>query len=511
MKKIWTIIPVLMLVALIGTACHDEEETNGNGNNSTNVGDDEDLVENQTWNTAIDIIWNGTDVTVSGSADGVTISTNNGYVAIQSTAKHVIYNLSGSGTGQLSVYSDYKYQLALQGLTLTCSDGPAINCQSHKRCYLVIAGTNSLTDGATYATTTEDRKATIFCEDKLCISGNGSLSVTGNYKHSIASDDYIRLCPNTTATLTLTANASDGLHANDGIIINDGQITITAKQEGIQCDTSSIVISGGKLSVTSQEDKGILAYGNIEISGGDIFVTSPAKCIKTKSNLIVDGGTIKVICTGEAQSGGGPGGGGPGGGGRPGDNTESSGNAPEGIEAKGTITINNGQVYSQAADDAINSGSTFSVNGGLVCAYSTNNDGLDANGNCIINGGVVYAIGSRNPEVGIDANTEERFYLTVNGGTIVAIGGLERNSKLNQTCYYTSSWSTSTWYALTVGDNTFAFKTPASGGTKMVVSGAQKPTLKKSVTASGTTIFNGMGFYPATCSGGSEVSLSQGS
>ncbi len=506
MKTLWKMIPALMLVAFIGTGCNNEEETTNGTNNTTNLGDDEDLVENQTWNSTIEIIWNGTDVTVVGNADGVSINTNNGYVTIRSTAKHIVYNVSGSGTGQLSIYSDYKYQLALQGLTLTCPDGPAINCQSNKRCYLVIAGTNTLTDGTNYAATTEDRKATIFCEDKLCISGTGSLNVTGNYKHAIASDDYIRLCPNTTATLTLTTNASDGLHANDGIIINDGKITITAKQEGIQCDTSSIVISGGNLSVTSLEDKGILAYGNIEITGGTIYVTSPAKCIKTKSNLVVNDGTIKAICTGEAQNSGGPGGGG-----RPGDHQDTTGNKPEGIEAKGTITINGGQIYSQSADDAINAGSTFTINGGLVCAYSTGNDGMDANGNCIINGGVVYAIGSRDPEVGIDANTEDRFYLTVNGGTIVAIGGLERNSKLNQTCYYTSSWSKSTWYALTVGDNVFAFQTPSSGGTKMVVSGDSKPTLQKSVSASGTQIFNGMGYYPASCTGGTSVSLQQGS
>lgn len=508
MRKIYFIIACVAVVLLAG-GCKDEEQNNPE--NQTVLGDDEDLVENQTWTSTINIIWNGTEVSVNGEAEGVSITTQNGYVTVNSTAKHIVYNISGSGTGQLSVYSDYKYQLAFQGLTLNCTNGPAINCQSNKRCYAVISGTNSLSDASTYATTDEDRKAAFFCEGKLCISGTGNLSVTGNYKHAIASDDYVRLCPNTTATLTLTTTASDGLHANDGIIINDGQLTITAKQEGIQCDTSSIVISGGKLSVTSQEDKGILAYGNIEINGGDIYVTSPAKCIKTKSNLIVNDGTIKVICTGEAQSGGGPGGGGPGGGGRPGDHEDTTGNKPEGIEAKGTITINGGQVYSQAADDAINAGSTFTVNGGLVCAYSTGNDGLDANGNCIINGGVVYAIGSRDPEVGIDANTEERFYLTVNGGTIVAIGGLERNSKLNQTCYYTSSWSTNAWYALSVGDEVFAFQTPSSGGTKMVVSGAKQPTLKKGVTASGTAIFNGMGYYPASFSGGSEVSLKQGS
>ena len=62
---------------------------------------------------------------------------------------------------------------------------------------------------------------------------------------------------------------------------------------------------------------------------------------------------------------------------------------------------------------------------------------------------------------------------------------------------------------LTVGSDTFAFQTPSSGGSTMVVSGVSQPTLKKSVTvSSGTKIFDGAGYTNATITGGSNVSLS---
>jgi hypothetical protein len=126
-----------------------------------------------------------------------------------------------------------------------------------------------------------------------------------------------------------------------------------------------------------------------------------------------------------------------------------------------------------------------------------------------IKGGLVYAIGTSSPEVGIDANSEEQKKLYLTGGTIIAIGGLESGSSLTQSCYSTSSWSKSTWYALTVGSDTFAFQTPSSGGSTMVVSGVSQPTLKKSVTvSSGTKIFDGAGYTNATITGGSNVSLS---
>ena len=182
----------------------------------------------------------------------------------------------------------------------------------------------------------------------------------------------------------------------------------------------------------------------------------------------------------------------------------------EGIEAKGALIISGGEVYSTSnADDAINSGGDFTINGGYVCGYSSGNDGLDANGNFYIKGGVVYAIGARSPEVAIDANSEGGYKLYLTGGTLIAIGGLENGSSLTQSCYSAPSWSQNTWYGLTVGSTTYAFKTPGSGGTPLVVSGSSTPNLQSGVSVgSGTMCFEGMFYTDATVSGGNSVSLS---
>ena len=490
MIKIGKIIP-LALVVLMGIGCNKDDEVNTGTAASTETftGDDNsDFVDNETWSSSISIVWNGNNVTITGSADGVTVTHSNGYVTVQSTVKNIEYIVSGSGTGQLSIYSDYKFKLSFEGLTLACSDGPAINNQSSKTCYAVLGGTNTLSDGASYTSSSEDRKAAFFSEGQICVSGPGSLNVTGNYKHALASDDYIRLCSGT-GTIDLTAKVSDGLHANDGIIINDGTLTINAVGEGIQCDTSSVVISGGTIDITSTTDKGILAYANIDISGGTTTITSKYKCIKTESNLTISGGTITAVATGSSSSSG----------------------TPEGIEAKGTITISGGQVYAQANDDAINAGGDLTISGGYVMAYSTGNDGIDANGNVYLKGGVVYAIGANSPEVAIDANSEEQKQLYVEGGTLVAIGGLESGASLTQTCYSASSLSKGTWYALySDGEAALVFKTPSSlSSSTFVVSTSGTASLKSVVTTSGgSAILNGYVLSGATVSGGSSVTLS---
>ncbi len=544
MKKIlWLVLTVVGMAACTEyNAPTNNSGTTDSGSGEANDTTDND-VTNQVWSDTLYISWSGSEATVTGAIDSITVTNENGYVTINSAVTRLVtYILSGNGTGQISIYGSIKQQIVLNGLTLTCSDGPAINNQCHKKCYVVVNGTNSLTDGSSYASSTEDRKAAFFSEGQLIFSGSGTLTVKGNYKHAIASDDYIHLTSEA-GTFVLNA-ASDGLHANDALYISGGTTTITAGSDGVQCDstitiaggaltitadadgiqsdTTNIVISGGEITITKAGDKGIVAFGDVNISGGTIRVTSQYKCIKagkkenntiiSAGNITISDGDIQVICSGTSSSSGGggrfapPGGGGPGGGGWGGDSSSDS-SSPEAIEAKGTITISGGYVYAQSSDDAINAGGDFTISGGCVCAYSTGNDGMDANGNMYIKGGVVYAIGSSSPEMAIDANSEGGKKLYVQGGTLVAIGSLESGASLIQSCYQASG-SAGTWYALNVGNETFAFKTPSSNASKIIVSGASTPTLYKSVTASGTAIFNGMGYYPATYSGGSSVSLS---
>jgi len=433
MKKILYSIPLLCIL-LVWVGCEPSvDDPTSKSTDTTDPTEEPSVSPSDTTITTADTIritWSGASAAIVGSHDSVTVSDNNGYVTVNSQVKDITYILSGNGQGQLSIYGTNRHQLILSDLTLACSNGPAINNQCKKSCFVLLQGTNSLTDGSSYASSDEDRKAAFFSEGQMIFSGSGSLTIKGNYKHALASDDYIQFAEST-GTITLTAS-SDGIHANEGIWFDGGTIEVNAGKDGIQNDSAAIVINGGNIYVTAKE---------------------------------------------------------------------------EGIESKGTITINGGIVYAQAADDAINSGEDFTITGGYVCAYSTGNDGMDANGNFYIKGGLVYAIGARSPEVAIDANTEERKQLYVQGGTIVAIGGLESGSSLTQSCYQASG-STSTWYALVVGSETFAFKTPNTNASTIVVSGASQPSLYKGVTASGTDIFKGIGYFPASYSGGSSVSLS---
>ena len=330
----------------------------------------------------IAITWNGTAVTINGSNDSVTVTNNNGYVTINSTVKDISYILSGTGTGQLSIYSTNRLQLQLSNLTLTCSDGPAINNQCKKSLFVVLNGTNSLTDGSTYASSTEDRKAAFFSEGQMIFSGRGSLTVKGNYKHAIASDDYI-LFTESTGSLNLTSSVKDGINSNDGIYIHGGNITVTTTGKGSWDTTdketkaaaginsgSNILISGGNITLTSTGSggKGLKCDSALNITGGTLTVKttgglyysngstentnytgntdnlnskyySSPKGIKAVGAITISGGTINV---------------------------STSGRNGEGIESKSTIVIDGGQITVNSYDDAINAKSDLTVNGGYI-------------------------------------------------------------------------------------------------------------------------------------------------
>ena len=503
----------------------------------------DDSISQNIFDRTIQIVFADDRVQITGDSNNI-VSASGCHVTVNNTTnERVMFELKGTARdGSIKLYSSRKLALVLDGLELTSSKGAAINNQSRKKCFIVVKGTNVLKDAASYSSTTadEDEKAAIFSEGQLVFSGTGTLNVTAQGKSGITSDDYIHFMES--PVINVTSSAGHGIRGKDAVIISDGTISVSVSadmKKGITSD-SVVYIGGGETMINisgaaayDDEDAeykgtaGVKADYLFLMNAGTLSVINSGKGGKGISGDLsgcFNGGTVKVATTGTNygnSSGGGPWG-------SSSSNSVSAkgikfdGNlffngsavtvnctAHEGIESKGNIIVTDGVVYSySAADDAINSAGTFTVQGGYLCGHAVRNDGLDANGNFYINGGTVYAIGTSQPEVGIDANTEGGCKLYVTGGTIIAIGGLESGSSLSQGCYQ-ASWSKSSWYSMAVGNDEFAFKTPASGGTTLVVSGSSQPVLKSGVTVQdGTEMFEGLLNTGGSISGGTDVTLS---
>lgn len=332
-----------------------------------------------------------------------------------------------------------------------------------------------------------------------------------------------------TLTVTTTAAASKGVKAAGDMRISNGEINVTTTGNGtydseekdakgcagLDAD-GDMNINGGTLTLKSSGTggKGIKADGTLTINGGTINATASgsnysyssysasAKAIKAGTRTEV--ASVQTYESGVPEGPGGPGGGG----GHNNKNYTYSGGivinggtiiaiakSHEAIESKSTIEITDGYIYAESSDDAINSASDFTISGGYVMGNSSGNDGLDANGNFYIKGGNIFAVASRQPEVGIDANTEGGFKLYITGGNVAAIGGLENGSSLSGVTSKSSSYSKGSWYSFKSGSTTkFYFKVPSNSsmGSSMTIVSSSSPSVS---TASSVTsnIWNGYG------------------
>ena len=531
---------------------------------STGDPSSDDDISNTTFKGRITITYSETgDASVEGDKYGY-VSVDGNKVTVNNTGGEVlIYELTGTtSNGFFKVYGAKKQAIVLNGASITNPDGAALNNQNKKRTFIVVSGTNKLSDGASATYTKEgeeDQKAVLFSEAQLIFSGSGLLTVNAlnaQDKSCIASDDYIRLMDNPTIKVNAGSSAGHGFKGKDYVQLSNGTLVVSvaaAMKKGITSD-DYVLVEGGTHMVTvtggvayDEEDAeysgtaGVKADNYFAMTGGSLTIKNTGDGGKginagsydfdaenhTLSDSYISGGTLTVTTTGRevndvsakgikigwvTKEGSG-------------DRAKVTGNAGklvisggtivvnstngEGLEVKGDLVFDGGETHvTSASDDAINCQGDLTVNNGFVYAFSSGNDAMDSNGNTNLNGGYVMAICTRGaPEVAIDANTEEGKKLYINAGaTVVAYGGLEGGYSAAQSVY-SMSGTAGAWNALHDGKSFIAaFKAP-SNISSVIVSAPSLSNGYKGVSISGEGKCNGV-WATEGISGGSSVSLS---
>ena len=212
------------------------------------------------------------------SDDGCTlpsgVSRADGIVKITSGG---IYTLQGQLTdGQIEVDAKANVTLILKGVSISCSDGAAINITNsqHTHIYLAEGSENTVTSGEKVEISSNEEieadGAAIYSRDDLSFSGNGSLTVNGYINNAVATTDNLVILSG-----NITANrVNNGLKGKDSVTILNGNINLLSGNDGIKANNEEvgvINITDGNITVKSYGD-GISAERDLSVSGGEINI-----------------------------------------------------------------------------------------------------------------------------------------------------------------------------------------------------------------------------------------------
>ncbi len=333
MKKLIYLCCALMMGSVLFSACGSDDEPaapdKGGQEEQEEKPDTTKPEEPVEVNDSLVVItYSGSTATVNipEEMEGVTCeSGTSAHVVLTSTntAKELYYAIEGSSTnGSLTINGTYKLSVMLNGVNLTSNQGAAINIQCGKRINLIMkdGSTNTLADYAA-----GEQKACLYTKGHFEIEGNGTLNVTGNANHAIASKEYLQIKKSVKA-INIKKAANDAIHVGQFFQMNGGEVTIdeNTMNDGIQVEyetddndqivadeenTGSVIIKAGTINITvnSAEDaKGVKAEGDVTISGGTINIeakSNGSRGIQADGNMTIgeESGTttITIAATGK--------------------------------------------------------------------------------------------------------------------------------------------------------------------------------------------------------------------
>ncbi len=460
------------------------------------------------------------------ATQGITVTCNGEDVSVNAASRTENRTIVVAGTttnGSLTINTDNKFDLRLNGASITNTTGAAINVISDVRVNLFLEDgtTNSLADGST-----SEYKAALLCEGSIEVYGNGTLNVAGNKKHGINSDAHINVYA---GTINVTSAVNDGIHANnfrlyggnvsvsgfgsDGIEAEYGQsnnddiagdislmggslnLTVaTADCKGLKCDTLTIQGGTHNLTASGAQTKAIkstivyIAGGNTTITASGAAVVNdgdPSYCSGIKAtNMYVTNGELTVTCP-------------------------SSNDGARGISTDGLFSMSGGTVILSVAGnggsytDASNVADTYSaaciksdvsadINGGTLTftCSGTDSKGISSDGNINVNGGNITMTLLGGASKGFKADE----IMTVNDGTI--------NVTASGTTVVTNSDPA---YCMAIKGNT----TNINGG-NITVNCTSTNTGGRAISSDGVLTINGGTMNFTTAGSGTTITTSDG-
>lgn len=204
------------------------------------------------------------------------------------------YRLTGSMDGSIRIRAEEQVvHLFLGGVNVKSVTAPAINVESAGKVILTAEGgsENTLTDGSKYVSDVYD--ACVFSMCDVTINGSGSLSISGYYKDAVHTKDFLKI----TGVKLFARAKDDGLHGNDGVMIQNADVAVEAEKNGIRTTKTgkalkgNIEITDSKLSVIAGQHA-LTASRNVYMASTKAFLKGVMSNYKAGSEIYIEEGCL---------------------------------------------------------------------------------------------------------------------------------------------------------------------------------------------------------------------------
>ncbi len=327
-----------------------------------------------------EVVFDGDTVSVSGSG----ASFADGVLTISEGGSYLFSGESDNGQILVSVSKDEKVRIILDGLTLHCTFGPCIRVDAADKAVLTLleGSTNSLTDTENYtlAEGEDEPNACVYSKADLTVNGSGTLSVTALYRHGINSKDNLKILG---GVITVNAN-EDGVRGKDSILLAGGDLTVLSKGDGLKSNNSDkagkgfIYMTGGTLNVQAQEDALQAAQGLV-IEDGTVTITTgegSAVLSGVSENAFFQRGGWGSRSGWDRDFG-----------------SQTDTVSKKGLKSDGILVIKGGSVTADTEDDSLHAAKAIAISGGTL-SLSSGDDGVHSDLSLLISGGTINVLTS---------------------------------------------------------------------------------------------------------------------
>lgn len=331
------------------------------------------------------------------------VVTDNTYVTITTSGEYSVSGTSENGQLKISTDDDAEPKAAVtlnfENLTLSNSSVAPVYVENVGKDVTISVKkgtTNTISDGTTHTDSytkndgeVKEIDAAIFSRDDLKIKGKGNLIVNGNYENGIVTKNDLKIW---NGNITVTA-VNNGIKGENSVRIGDPDNLVVNGGDGDYSDLHiSVTSTAGDGIKSTETDEG---KGYVTINGGTIDINAYSDGIQAEQEFTMNGGDVTIYTyegsnyTGTSSGSSNSGWGGFGGGMSDGNSNKTDVSA-KGIKAiglydesgetwqsGGNITIGGGNLVIDSSDDSIHAGGDIALIGGNI-TLSAGDDGVHA-------------------------------------------------------------------------------------------------------------------------------------